>query len=53
MLEKSDLGKAIQRLRGEKTQRACAETAGISASSWSLYEGGDRDPRQRLLLEPL
>jgi transcriptional regulator with XRE-family HTH domain len=45
MLEKRDLGKAIQRLRGEKTQRACAENAGISASSWSLYEGGDRDPR--------
>ena len=45
MLEKRDLGKAIQRLRGEKTQRACAELAGISPSSWSLYEGGDRAPR--------
>lgn len=45
MLEKRDLGKAIQRLRGEKTQRACAETARISPSSWSLYEGGERDPR--------
>jgi transcriptional regulator with XRE-family HTH domain len=45
MLEKRDLGKAIQRLRGEKTQRACAEAAEISPSSWSLYEGGERDPR--------
>jgi transcriptional regulator with XRE-family HTH domain len=45
MLEKKDLGKAIQRLRGERTQRACAESAGISASSWSLYEGGERAPR--------
>jgi len=45
MLEKTDLGKAIQRLRGEKTQRMCADIAGISPSSWSLYEGGERDPR--------
>ena len=45
MLEKRDLGKAVQRLRGERTQRVCAEAAGISASSWSLYEGGERDPR--------
>jgi transcriptional regulator with XRE-family HTH domain len=45
MLEKRDLGKAIQRLRGERTQRVCAEAAGISASSWSLYEGGERAPR--------
>lgn len=48
MLEKRDLGKAIQRLRGEKTQRACAETAGISPSSWSLYEGGERAPRSAM-----
>lgn len=45
MVEPRDLGKAIQRLRGERKQRACAEVAGISASSWSLYESGDRTPR--------
>jgi transcriptional regulator with XRE-family HTH domain len=45
MLEKRDLGKAIRRLRGDRTQRECAEAAGISASSWSLYESGERDPR--------
>lgn len=45
MLDKRDLGKAMRRLRGDRTQRECAEVAGISASSWSLYESGERDPR--------
>jgi transcriptional regulator with XRE-family HTH domain len=48
MVEPRDLGKAIQRLRGDRTQRACAERAGISASSWSLYESGDRVPRKSM-----
>jgi transcriptional regulator with XRE-family HTH domain len=48
MVEPKDLGKAIQRLRGDRKQRACAEEAGISPSSWSLYESGDRAPRRKM-----
>jgi transcriptional regulator with XRE-family HTH domain len=48
MVDPKDLGKAIQRLRGERTQRVCAERAGISASSWSLYESGARNPRKSM-----
>jgi transcriptional regulator with XRE-family HTH domain len=46
MVEPGDLGKAIERLRGERKQRVCAERAGISPSSWSLYESGVRAPRK-------
>lgn len=46
MVESGDLGKAIERLRGERKQRVCAERAGINPSSWSLYESGVRAPRK-------
>jgi transcriptional regulator with XRE-family HTH domain len=46
MVDPKDLGKAIQRLRGDRTQKACAEKVGLSPSSWSLYESGSRNPRQ-------
>jgi transcriptional regulator with XRE-family HTH domain len=46
MVDPKDLGKAIQRLRGDRTQKICAERAGLSPSSWSLYESGDRNPRK-------
>src|SRR5436305_5663203 len=48
MIEPKDLGKAIQRLRGERTQKECAERARISPSSWSLYEAGERAPRKAM-----
>jgi len=46
MVDPKDLGKAIQRLRGDRTQKVCAEKVGLSPSSWSLYESGNRNPRQ-------
>jgi transcriptional regulator with XRE-family HTH domain len=48
MVDPKDLGNAIQRLRGDRTQRVCADRAGISASSWSLYESGARNPRKSM-----
>lgn len=48
MIEPTDLGKAIQKLRGERTQKECAERARISPSSWSLYEAGERAPRKAM-----
>jgi transcriptional regulator with XRE-family HTH domain len=46
MIDPKDLGKAIQKLRGDRTQKICAERAGLSPSSWSLYESGARNPRK-------
>ena len=48
MVDPKDLGKAIQRLRGDRTQKVCAEKVGLSPSSWSLYESGNRNPRQEM-----
>lgn len=46
MFGPDDLGRAIKRLRGSRTQRECGEVAGISPSAWSLYESGSRMPRK-------
>jgi transcriptional regulator with XRE-family HTH domain len=45
MFGKEDLGRAIKKLRGSRTQKECAEVASVSPSAWSIYEGGDRMPR--------
>ena len=45
MFGKEDLGRAIKKLRGSRTQKECADVASISPSAWSIYEGGDRMPR--------
>jgi len=44
MLEARDVGRAMERLRGDRTQRAVAGRAGINRSSWSSYEAGRRMP---------
>ena len=48
MVDPKDLGKAIQRLRGDRTQKVCAAKVGLSPSSWSLYESGLRNPREEM-----
>lgn len=50
MFEPQDLGRAIKKIRGARTQKEVAAVAKISASSWSLYESGDRTPRKGMLL---
>jgi transcriptional regulator with XRE-family HTH domain len=50
MFEPQDLGRAIKKIRGARTQKEVAAVAKISASSWSLYESGDRAPRKGMLL---
>ena len=50
MFEPQDLGQAIKKIRGARTQKEVAAVAKISASSWSLYESGDRAPRKGMLL---
>jgi transcriptional regulator with XRE-family HTH domain len=47
MLEARDVGRAIERLRGDRSQREVARRAQINRSSWSLYESGRRMPDTR------
>ena len=49
MVETTDLGTAIRRLRGGRTELVVADAGDISASSWSLYESGGRNPRKPML----
>lgn len=35
----------LRELRGDKTQAALAEELGITVSAWSMYERGERVPR--------
>ncbi|HEX2253707.1 MAG TPA: helix-turn-helix transcriptional regulator [Thermoanaerobaculia bacterium] len=44
MLEARDVGRAIERLRGDRSQREVARRGQINRSSWSLYESGRRMP---------
>ena len=46
MSEATDLGRAIRLLRGERTQAALCEQAGLNRAAWSLYESGQRRPRE-------
>lgn len=46
MLSNQDVGTAIGRLRGERSQLEVARRAGINRSSWSSYENGRRMPKE-------
>jgi transcriptional regulator with XRE-family HTH domain len=39
------IGKKLQKLRGDKEQKIVAEAVGISISALSMYESGERVPR--------
>lgn len=45
-----NLGQAIRRFRGSRTQKDLAKTARMTPSTWSDYERGKRIPRQKQLL---
>ncbi|MDD3363009.1 MAG: helix-turn-helix transcriptional regulator [Hespellia sp.] len=45
MLDKKEIGKELVRLRGKKTQDEVANAVGISVSALSMYECGERIPR--------
>jgi transcriptional regulator with XRE-family HTH domain len=44
MITAADVGQAMTRLRGDRTQREVAKLAGIHRSTWSSYESGSRLP---------
>ena len=44
-MDASKIGKRLTVLRGKKTQEDVAKAVGISASALSMYECGERIPR--------
>jgi transcriptional regulator with XRE-family HTH domain len=54
MADPRDRAEAIRRLRGaDRTQKECAERAGIDPSTWSAYEKGLRQPRSQERLDQI
>ncbi|HEX2253710.1 MAG TPA: helix-turn-helix transcriptional regulator [Thermoanaerobaculia bacterium] len=47
MITAADVGRAMERLRGDRTQREVARRAGIHRTTWSSYESGSRLPSRR------
>ena len=42
------MGRILKKLRGEKTQEAVAKDIGITKSALSMYERGERIPRDNI-----
>lgn len=50
-MNKNSMSKILIDLRGDKTQREVAESLGISVSSLSMYEVGQRIPRDEVKIK--
>lgn len=46
-----EIGKRLIKLRGDRTQAEVAKAIGISASTLSMYENGERIPRDNIKLK--
>lgn len=42
------MGKTLKELRGEKTLSEVAKAVGVTTSSMSMYESGERIPRDQI-----
>lgn len=42
------IGNKLKELRGNKSQETIANEIGITKSSWSMYERGERTPRDEV-----
>ena len=47
-INKEEIGKRLEALRGNKTQVEVANANGISVSALSMYERGERIPRDEI-----
>lgn len=47
MVRKEDMATTIKRIRGQRTQKECAERAGIDRPTWNQYEKGHSMPSER------
>lgn len=48
MLDSIAIGKKLVELRGDRTQAEIAEKIGTSVSAYSMYECGERIPRDEI-----
>ncbi len=48
MADRKTIGERLRKLRGERTIVEVAQTCGISASALSMYESGERVPRDEI-----
>ncbi len=53
LLDPRDVGRAMARLRGSRTQSQVAEQGGLPAAQWSVYESGRRLPSAETLAKIL
>ena len=47
-MDRTAIGKRLARLRGKRSQRAVAAELGISQAALSMYETGERNPKDDL-----
>lgn len=47
-MDANAIGRKLVKLRGEKTQEEIANSIGISVSALSMYERGERIPRDNI-----
>lgn len=47
-MDAKQIGEKLIRLRGDRTQKEVAEALGISTSALSMYENGERIPRDNI-----
>jgi putative transcriptional regulator len=45
------IGSTLRTLRGEKSQSEVSAALGVTKSSWSMYERGERIPRDEIKVE--
>lgn len=51
ILDGNVIGKKLIALRGDKTQKEVAKTIGVSVSALSMYEQGNRIPRDEVKMK--
>jgi len=50
-MDKIKIGEKLRELRGTKSQREVAEAVGVTAMAVSLYESGERIPRDEVKMK--
>lgn len=50
-MQNTDIGKRLTDLRGEKSQSEVAEAVGITQAALSMYEHGERIPRDNVKIK--
>lgn len=47
-MDRSKIAERLAKLRGKRTQAEVAEAIGVSTSAYSMYETGERIPRDEI-----